>query len=234
MGTIFRAHVYQLPESLRADYAVILGATLTLLGLIIGFTFSMATTRYDLRKSLEAVEANAIATEYARLDFLPAEESVPLQSLLRRYIDLRIRFYLARRAADLSQIDAETEAMHNQLWDLTAKAAIEKPSILTGLASSGMNEVLNSKEFTQAARWNRIPLAAWILMFVIAALANLLVGYGAHGRAVVLSMILPLLVSICFFLIADIDTPAGGIIRVQPHNLYAVAESLKPHPPRNF
>src|SRR6202522_787572 len=83
-------------ESMRSDYSVIVGATLTLLGLLIGFTFSMATTRYDLRKNLEEEEANAIGTEYVRVDFLPAGDAGQVQALLRQYTDLRIRFYTAR------------------------------------------------------------------------------------------------------------------------------------------
>jgi hypothetical protein len=43
---------------------------LTLLALIIGFSFSMAVSRYDQRKSYEEAEANAIGTEYARADLL--------------------------------------------------------------------------------------------------------------------------------------------------------------------
>src|SRR6202007_448031 len=95
VGALIRIHARELPELLREDYAIVLGATLTLLGLIIGFTFSMATTRYDLRKSLEAAEANAIGTEYSRLNFLPADQAEPLRTLMRRYIDLRIQFYSA-------------------------------------------------------------------------------------------------------------------------------------------
>jgi hypothetical protein len=44
----------------------------------------------------------------------------------------------------------------------------------------------------------------------------------------VLMMVLPLIVSISFFLIADIDSPRGGMIRVQPMNLQALADSVKP------
>src|ERR1035438_5839056 len=50
----------------REDFNVVEAATLTLLGLIIGFSFSMAITRYDLRKNYEEAEANAIGTEYVR------------------------------------------------------------------------------------------------------------------------------------------------------------------------
>jgi len=88
---------------------------------------------------------------------------------------------------------------------------------------------LNSQGYTQAAWWNRIPIAAWILMLLIAALSNVLLGYGMHGKFTVLSVILPLAVSISFFLTADIDSPRGGVIRILPQNLYALADSLKPH-----
>jgi hypothetical protein len=93
---------------------------------------------------------------------------------------------------------------------------------------SGMNDVLNSQGYTQAAWWNRIPIAAWIPMLLIAALSNVLLSYGMHGKFTVPSVILPLAVSISFFLIADIDSPRGGVIRIPPQNLYALADSLKP------
>ncbi|MEA2262388.1 MAG: hypothetical protein QOJ51_5213 [Acidobacteriaceae bacterium] len=72
------------------------------------------------------------------------------------------------------------------------------------------------------------PIAAWILMLLIAALSNVLLGYGMHGKFTVLSVILPLAVSISFFVIADTDSPRGGVIRILPQNLDALADSLKP------
>src|ERR1044072_4690882 len=65
----------KLDEDERSDLGVILTAALTLLGLIIGFTFSMAITRYDQRKNLEAAEANAIGTEIARASLLPLAQA---------------------------------------------------------------------------------------------------------------------------------------------------------------
>jgi hypothetical protein len=227
VGMAFRSHRHELPEGIRADYGTIVGATLTLLGLLIGFTFSMATTRYDQRKNLEEEEANAIGTEYTRLDFLPVADATRLQDLLRQYTHLRIRFYATRDQTDLQQIDADTTRMQNQMWRMVAGAAKLQPSPLSALVSSGMNDVLNTQGYTQAAWWNRIPVAAWCLMLVIAILCNLLLGYGAHGKALVLSVIVPLAVSISFFLIADIDSPRGGVIRVRPQDLYSLVESLE-------
>ena len=65
-GWWFRKRQGTLDEELREDFGFILAATLTLLGLIIGFSFSMATSRYDQRKNYEEAEANAIGTEYVR------------------------------------------------------------------------------------------------------------------------------------------------------------------------
>ena len=44
-GWSFRRRQGALDDELREDFGFILAATLTLLGLIIGFSFSMATTR---------------------------------------------------------------------------------------------------------------------------------------------------------------------------------------------
>jgi len=85
-----------LDERVREDFGVVLGATLTLLGLIIGFSFSMAISRHDQRKQLEAAEANAIGTEYVRADLLPAADTARVRMLLRRYLDQRVLFYHAR------------------------------------------------------------------------------------------------------------------------------------------
>jgi hypothetical protein len=89
-----------------------------------------------------------------------------------------------------------------------------------------LNDVLNAQGFTQAAWWNRIPPAAWSLMAVIAFGCNLLLGYGAQRVNVAIFFIVPLTISISFFLIADIDSPRGGVIRVLPHNLIHLAHSL--------
>ena len=92
-----------------------------------------------------------------------------------------------------------------------------------------MNDVLNSQGYTQAAWWNRIPIAAWGLMVAIAICCNLLIGYGARrpkGQGT-LFLVLPLVVSISFFLIADIDSPRGGVIRVSPQNLESLSQSLQ-------
>jgi hypothetical protein len=211
------------------NYDVVLAATLTLLGLIIGFSFSMATNRYDMRKNYEEAEANAIGTEYVRADLLPAAKAERIHQLLRKYTDQRILFYTTRDAQQLAQNNADTAKLQAELWSVVVESASSRPAPIIALVASGMNDVLNSQGYTQAAWWNRIPMAAWMLMASIAICCSLLVGYDVRdmkaGR--ILIPILPLIVSIAFFLIADIDSPRGGAIHVHPENLISLSESLR-------
>src|SRR5579863_3896736 len=211
----------------RDDFDVVQAGALTLLGLLIGFTFSMAIGRFDQRKNYEEAEANAIGTEYVRVDVLPAADAAKVRDLLRRYLDLRVLFYTAQNGQQLQRVNIDTAKLQNDLWSAVEVDAPAQPTPLTALALAGMNDVLNSQGYTQAAWWNRIPLEAWVLLLMISIGCNLLIGYGAHRKSA-LFIVLPLAVSVSFFLIADIDSPRGGIIRVQPENLISLAQSLRP------
>jgi hypothetical protein len=226
LGALFGQRMRPLKDEERNDFGTVLGATLTLLGLLIGFTFSMAISRYDQRKNLEEAEANAIGTEYVRVDVLPAAEAGKARDLLKKYLDQRILFYQNRDGNELKQINATTAQLQNDLWATVRGPAEAQPNAITGLALSGMNDVLNSQGYTTAAWLNRIPVAAWLLMRAIALGSNFLIGYGARRRDTLLLLVVPLAVSLSFFLVADIDSPREGLISVQPQNLIILSHSL--------
>jgi hypothetical protein len=211
-----------------ADLGVIQTATLTLLGLIIGFTFSMAIARYDLRQTYEEAEANAIGTEFLRADLLPSKTAESIKGLLNQYLDQRILFYSKQDRETAKQITQRTIALESAMWNELLPVVRTQSSPNMALVISGMNEVINAHGFTQAAWWNRIPTAAWWLMAAIAICANILVGFGARNfkRNVGLFMIFPMVISIAFFLISDIDSPRGGIIRIDPRNLIDLKHNL--------
>ena len=230
VGWWFHSRRGTLDDETHKDFGFILAATLSMLGIIIGFSFSMATSRYDQRKNYEEAEANAIGTEYVRADLLPEADAVKVRALLRSYLDERIQFYEAGDGPELQQINVRTAQLQNDLWSAIRAPAAAQPTQIVALVVSGMNDVLNSQGYTQAGYWNQIPTAAWALMAAIAIGNNVLVGYGSHSAksGSKLLPILPLVVSISFMLIADIDSPRHGVIRVRPQNLVSLAESLRP------
>jgi hypothetical protein len=131
-------------EEEHQDFNVVLTATLTLLALIIGFSFAMAISRYDQRKNYEEAEANAIGTEYVRADLLPAVEAANVRQLLKNYLDQRVLFYETRDVSQLARIDADTAQLQTRLWSVVQATAAKQPTCTIALAVSGMNDVLNS------------------------------------------------------------------------------------------
>jgi hypothetical protein len=226
VGDLLRAWVRPIRDDERDGFSVVQAATLTLLGLIIGFSFSMAVSRYDQRKNFEEAEANAIGTEFVRADLMPADDAGRARDSLRKYLEQRVVFYSSRDEAELARADVQSQRLQAELWSIARAAATAQPTPITALAVVGMNDVLNSQGYTQAAWWNRIPLGAWTLMTAIAIVCNILVSYGQRRTHILWLMVLPITVSISFFLIADIDSPRSGIIRVLPQNLISLSHSL--------
>ena len=152
-----------------------------------------------------------------------------VRELLKAYLDQRILFYSSNDEQEVRQVNARAGRLQADLWKAIVQATTLRATPITALAVSGMNDVLNSQGYTQSAWWYRIPDAAWELMIAIAIMCNLLLGYGARGgpRGSRLLLILPILISIAFVLIADIDAPRHGLIRVKAQNLISLAESLR-------
>lgn len=208
------------------ELTIVQSAALTILALVVGFSFSMAVSRYDQRKNLEENEANAIGTEYARAEMMPQGAAAVARELLKSYLGQRILFYETSDPGRLEQIRAETDKLSADLWTLAQVNASVQPTPVAALVAAGMNDALNSADYTTAAWLNRIPVPAWWLLIMIGVGTNLTIGLGARRFNSLLLVVLPLIVAISLFLIADIDSPRGGVVRVDPQNLNRLAASL--------
>lgn len=222
-GAIIEHMTGVLREEDQDEFAFVLTATLTLLGLLIGFTFSMSVSRYDQRKTYEEEEANAIGTEYFRCGLLQSPDAAKLRGLLQQYLTSRVLFYKIDDSAKLARIELETSALESQMWAVVQNGAQSRPLAPMALVVSGMNDVFNSRGYTEAAWLNRIPTPAWTLMALIAICCNALLGYRTRRRDRCLLFILPAIIALAFFLIAEIDSPREGLIRVLPVNLLKVS-----------
>jgi hypothetical protein len=213
----------------RHDLDLVTTASLTLLGLIIGFSFSMSLDRYNQRKESEAKEASAISTEYMRVALLPQADAARMRELLKEYLGQRLLFYdrlnQFRLAEPRKSEEREPKELDDEMWSIVLSAASATPNPPTTLVVSGLDHVLSTADETQAAWTNRIPSGAWTLLEIIAICSCVLMGYGAQHRRGFLIVVFPLLVSVAFFLIAEIDSP-GGIIRVTPDNLTRISRVL--------
>jgi hypothetical protein len=228
-GAYVLSRIFPLPGDEREDFVVVQTSTLTLLALLIGFSLSMAVNRYDQRKNLEENEANAIGTEYARADLADAALSEQMKQALGAYTRLRLDHFDTREPQEITRIERSTAVLQNTLWQYATQVAHTMPTPIGATVVTGMNDVLNSQDYSEAALINRIPVGAWVLMIVIALCGCMVQGYGAKGshRSGLLVVILPVTVALSLALIADIDSPRGGFIHVQPQNLARLLASLK-------
>jgi len=163
-----------------------------------------------------------------RADLLPPADAAHVRSLLGAYLDQRILFYINRDATRQPQIDQSTSQLQTDLWVAVRGPAAAQPTPVMALVLAGMNDVINSQGYTQAAFWNRLPVGVWWLMVAIALCSNVLFGFRSRdGKAArKLAFVLPFVVAIAFLLIADIDAPRRGLIHVRPQNLEALAKSF--------
>ncbi len=219
LGVLVRFRVHNLTSSERAEFDLVRNAMFTLLGLMVGFAISMAVTRYDLRKTDEEAEANAIGTEYLRLELMPPEIASAVSALLKTYAEERVTFYVEQDPERLSKNDAEAARTQNALWAAIAPEAKTAQTPINALVAAGMNDVLDAQGYTLAAWRNRLPVEVWILLIAVAAACSFLIGFGAERLSPATHALLPLTAALAFLLIADVEGPHNGLVRVEPVNL---------------
>jgi hypothetical protein len=194
----------------------IAGATLGLLAFMLAFTFGMAESRYEARRLLVIDEANAIGTTYLRAGFLPEPQRSKIRGLLREYVTVRVE---GAKSGKIAAALARSEELQGRLWTETVALAEKTPgSIVAGLFIQSLNEVidLHTKRVMAGSR-SRIPGIVWVGLSLVTILAMAAMGYqeGLDGkRSPVATITLVLAFSAVFLLIADLDRPQEGWLKV--------------------
>jgi hypothetical protein len=212
----------------ESPVGAMVGATLGLLAFILAFTFGLAASRYDTRRQVLLDEANAIGTTYLRAGMLP-DRREDIRVLLRDYVDTRLE---AVRSGQIAEGIRRSEQLQDQLWTHAVALGEAHPtSIVVGLFVQSLNEVidLHAKRVTAGVR-NRIPGAIWVGLFAIAVLSLGAMGYHA-GLAGTSRSLATLAVAFTFSgvigLIADLDRPQEGVLKVSQQALIDLQQTMK-------
>jgi hypothetical protein len=213
------------------DETYVLSAAVGLLGLLIGFTFSLALSRYEQRRELVLQEANAIGTLYLRADLTPQPFRGQLQALERSYVDARLA--LARAGEDpaaITRAERDAETLQGRLWR-TAMAAVPQitPPITASLLVASLNDTIDLAASRKAALSARLPASVLAVLIVYAAISAAIVGYvvgGTGGRPRISAVILFALTTLAITLILDLDRPRTGSIVVSQAPLVDLKQSI--------
>lgn len=221
-----------LSDSAKSPALAISGAILGLLALLLGFTFSMSLNRFEQRKELVVQEANAIGTAYLRSRLLPEPDRSTVAGLLRSYAGARLDFYYLRDdQAQFKSVIDRTEKLQEELWSQAANV-VQKDDrpVTTGLYIQSLNEVIDLHTERVAAMENHVPESVLLLLFLVALMAAVLVGYGcglAKRRHLFSTSIVALLIGMVIIAIIDLDRPNRGLIRVNQTSMIRLHESMK-------
>ena len=205
------------------------GSVLGLVALVLGFTFSLAASRFDARRSAVLEEANAIGTTYLRARMLPEAEKREATRLLREYVDVRIS---AADAHKTSEAIKRSEQLQESLWKeaMSATAAADGRSVSTGLFVQSLNEVIDlHAKRVQVGLRSRIPMVIWAGVLGLSTLGVGAVGYQSALSATRRSPIMLVLIvafAVVLLLIADLDRGHEGLLRVSQQSLIDLQRSM--------
>ena len=219
-------------EAAKSELGAVEAGILALLGLLLGFTMSMAVVRYEARKQLVLEEANAIGTSYLRTRLLPAPEGAEIARLLREYVALRLQYAGIRDDLDrLHAIREQTAQLQNEFWNRAVSYAGKAPNpYLPGLLVQSLNQVID----LEAARWmafqNRVPPTVIYVNGIVAVLAAIIVGYafGFGGRRSLFpTTLLALAIAVVLAVIVDLDLSRKGFIQVSQQPMIDLQRQLQ-------
>jgi hypothetical protein len=205
----------------------LVGGGMGLLAFFLAFTFGLAASRFDNRRQLVLDEANAIGTAYLRAKLVSEPHGSEIQKLLRDYTDARLE---AVQPGKLESAIARSEELHQRLWtEATALAQGDPHSIVGGLLIESLNEVIDLHEMRiTAGLRSRIPVRIWDTLYALTVLAMLAMGYHAGQSGERSHAVVPLVLafSAVILVVADLDRPQEGSLRVSQQALIDTRESM--------
>lgn len=214
LGIKLRARVRTDPDD-DATEGYLLSASLALLGLLVGFTFSMALNRYEMRRQLVVTEANAIGTTWLRAGLVEGPQGEGLRASLRQYGDKRLRLPKAR---DVTAAEAADAAVQAKVWEDLRAALPTMSQPLGATLMTATNEMFDAASSRRAEREARIPgLVLYVLVFsamITAAIVGYVLGGRSGRRHWMVTALLFAMLSVAITLIFDLDRPWSGLIEV--------------------
>jgi hypothetical protein len=211
-------------EGKEASVGEIVGAMLTLVSLLLAFTFGMAQSRFEARRDLVLDEANTMGMTWLRAGLLSDPHRSEIRKLLREYLEVRLRALQPGQLRQLPQAIAHSEELHGRLWaDADIIGQKDPNSEMAALFVASLNELINlhAKRVHFGLR-TRIAANIWAALYLITLLSLGMLGYhaGLTGARPFLSMLLAVLTfSIVLILIVDLDRPSEGLLKTNQEAL---------------
>ena len=196
----------------------LLGATLGLLALLLGFTFSLAMQRNEDRRDLVIQEANAVTTSWLRIQALDEPGRAQVANLFRQYVDARIDWSNVEDDRGMSAALARSDRVRAALWPAATAALRTSPGVNDSDSMlNPLNAAFDAAASRVALRADRLPEHIVNLMLLYTIISAALIGWrlgGAGQRYRVATFLTLLLLTLAITAIVDLDRPRSGNIMI--------------------
>jgi hypothetical protein len=221
---------YRQEEPNAPDLGTLTGAALGLLALLLAFSFSIALSRYDARRTMVLEEANAIGSTANFALMLPAPSQQPILALLRDYASVRIALGVPYDPAKMERDILQSLDLQARLWQqATAVTAADPQSLRSYRFVASLNEMNNVHERRITALRYHVPLAVTVMLVSVALVGMGFAGFntGVTGaRRLLPNLIMSITVAVLIAMVIDLDSPNQGLIQVPKQPLIDAAQSI--------
>lgn len=214
----------------NAHLGAVQGAILGLLGLLLGFSFAGASTRFIERQDVIVREANAIGTAYLRADLLEVPHRQELKDALRDYTALRVAMYDAVTEQAILKVLEASSALHQKAWT-AAVAGVQRAPAVTIAVLPCVNDVIDLHTVRSAQYRRHLPRPVGAALALCSVVALVTVGYSgglSKRRSGWLTWSLALLFAVVLWVTLDLDYPRRGLIRVSNQAMIDLQKSMQP------
>ncbi len=223
---------YRGPESHSGDIGTLTAAALGLLALLIAFSFSIALSHFDVRRQLVLDEANAIGSTANFARMLPETAQEPVLDLLRDYAALRATLGVSPDPSRMERDVAQSLDIQAKLWRQAVTASAAAPqSLPVNRFVASLNEMNNIHESRLTALHYSVPGAVMGMLVFVAMVAMGFTGYDsgvAGAKRRLPDLIMSFTIAVLITLVADLDEPLQGLIKVPVQPLLDAAQGIGP------
>jgi ABC-type multidrug transport system fused ATPase/permease subunit len=206
------------PGKIKDKMSAVEGSILGLLGLLLGFTFSIAVTKFEARRHLIVDEANTLGNTILRADLYPDSVRSVLRTDLQQYLETRIAYYEAgNNKVKINDEIEKGQKISDRIWKKVAfHSHYDEYKVRSMQMIPKLTEMIDIAVERDAARLASVPpLVLWTLLFLLIASSFLLGSdYNGQQRNVILLVGYALVMSVTLNLISELNHPREGLINL--------------------
>jgi hypothetical protein len=212
-------HIRKFPGTEHVGIGPTEGSLLGLTALLLSFSFSVSSSKFETRRQIIVTEANHIGTTILRCDLFPDSMRNALRADLKNYLETRIAYYDAGdKEEEIQNTLKQSDSISMRVWrrvsdfshDLNNRVAVEQmvPTL------NNMIDIVTTREGSRKARFPRMVFIVLCLLIIFSAF---LAGYGSKSleRNKVLVFAFALITTLALYLVVDLDRPRQGFVNLK-------------------